>query len=155
MTATPPSQDPAPGRARPAGVVALSAFFALGAAISLCTAIALLFPGRALEPMWRLNPDAHAAFLAMRGWAIMLMAVVSAGCALSAIGLWQRAPWGRYLAVGLLAVNLLGDTANAIVRDDRRTLIGLPIGGALIAYLMSGRVKAAMTGGPASPGRRS
>jgi hypothetical protein len=41
----------------------------------------------------------------------------------------------------VLAVNLLGDTLNAIVRHDLRTLIGLPIGGALILYLTSKRMQ--------------
>jgi hypothetical protein len=38
-------------------------------------------------------------------------------------------------------VNLIGDAGNAAVRGDLRTLIGLPIGGALIAYLLSPRVR--------------
>jgi hypothetical protein len=33
--------------------------------------------------------------------------------------------------VAVLAVNLVGDTTNAVMRGDLRTLIGLPIGGAL------------------------
>jgi len=37
--------------------------------------------------------------------------------------------------------NLVGDTANAILRDDPRTLIGLPIGGLLIAYLLRPKIK--------------
>jgi hypothetical protein len=46
----------------PLGIKLLSIFFALGAAICLITIIALPFPGGALEPIWRLNPDAHVAF---------------------------------------------------------------------------------------------
>jgi hypothetical protein len=40
-----------------------------------------------------------------------------------------------------VAVNLVGDTTNALVRGDLRTLVGLPIGGALIAYLLSAGVR--------------
>jgi hypothetical protein len=36
---------------------------------------------------------------------------------------------------------LLGDALNALVRADWRTLIGLPIGGAMLAYLLSKRVR--------------
>ena len=51
------------------------------------------------------------------------------------------ARWGRRLALAILTANLVGDATNALLRDDLRTLIGLPIGGALIAYLMSARVR--------------
>jgi hypothetical protein len=36
-------------------------------------------------------------------------------------------------------VNLVGDTFNAVFRGDLRTLIGLPIGGLMIWYLISER----------------
>jgi hypothetical protein len=39
-----------------------------------------------------------------------------------------------------LAVNLMGDAGNAWVRGDHGTLIGLPIEGLLIPYLLSERV---------------
>jgi hypothetical protein len=128
-------------RRLPAGVIAMSCFFLFGTAMSFLTCIALLFPGSRLEPMWRLNPQAHEAFLQMGSWAIGLMAAVCLACALSARGLWIRARWGYRLALGILAVNLIGDAMNAILRSDLRTLIGIPIGGALIAYLLSARVK--------------
>jgi hypothetical protein len=37
--------------------------------------------------------------------------------------------------IGILAVNLIGDCVNFVARHDPRTLIGLPIGGAMIIYL--------------------
>lgn len=129
----------------PAGIIALSGFFGFGAAVSGLTCLALLFPGGGLEPMWRLNPQAHAAFLQMDGWAIVLMAAVCLACALAARGLWIRARWGYRLALGVLVVNLVGDMANAFLRGDLRTLIGLPIGGALIAYLLRARVRSMFT----------
>ena len=89
----------------PAGLIALSAFFALGAIIASVTAIALLFPSRRLEPVWQLNPQAHVAFLSVGPWAVALMFVVATACALSAVGLWIRARWGHRLALVLLVVN--------------------------------------------------
>src|SRR5437870_12167680 len=117
----------------PAGLVALSGFFALGTVVAGVSCVALLTPGRAWEPMWRLNPAARVAFGGMGFWAVALMFTVAAACALSARGLWIRATWGRRLALILLVVNLVGDATNAFIRSDPRTLIGLPIGGALIA----------------------
>ena len=123
------------------GLIALSAFLAIGAIIATLTSIALLTPGSALEPMWRLNPQAQVAFRAMGRWAIALMLVVALACALSAAGLWLRARWGHRLALTLLVVSFFGDATNALVRGDLRTLIGLPIAAALTAYLLTPRVR--------------
>ena len=127
-------------RRRSIGLTLLSIFFLFGALMCLLTVIALIFPGGLFDPLWHLNPDAHRAFQRIGGWAILLMALVGTACLLSAIGLATRAPWGRQLAVGVLAVNLVGDAVSAVVRHDLRTLIGLPIGGAMILYLLSRRV---------------
>jgi hypothetical protein len=126
---------------RPLGVTALSLFFAAGALISGVSGIALAFPGSWLEPIWRLNPTAHAAFASIGLWAVVVMLGVMTACAAATAGLWTGRRWGHRLAVGLLAVNLLGDLGNAFVRGDRRTLIGLPIGGLLLGYLLSRRVR--------------
>ncbi len=64
------------------------------------------------------------------------MAVVGVACGLSAIGLARNAEWGRRLAIGILTINLIGDSLNALLRHDPRTLIGLPIAGLMIWYLL-------------------
>jgi uncharacterized membrane protein (UPF0136 family) len=117
-------------------VTLLVVFFAAGALICLVTMFALSFPGGFLEPVWRLKPEARVEFQQIGSWSIALMGVVGAACGLAAIGLAKRAEWGRRLAIGILTVNLVGDTLNAILRRDPITLIGLPIGGLLIWYLI-------------------
>ena len=107
--------------------------------MSLLAALALLLPRSALEAIWRLNPQAHAGLASLGAWAIALMLLVSLACGLAAVGLWSGASWGRAVALTVLAVNLLGDAGNALVRGDLRTLIGVPIGAALIAYLLLNR----------------
>ena len=125
----------------PLGVRALAAFFAFGAVMSGLACLGLLFPSGVLEPMWRCAPESHDSLLRLGPLAIALMALVSAACALSARGLVKRSAWGYRLAVAVLAVSLIGDAANAVMRDDPRTLIGLPIGGILIAYLLRPRIR--------------
>lgn len=121
-------------------------FFAAGAVICLVTMLALAFPGGFLESIWRLKPEARTEFQRIGSWSIALMGVVGAACGLAAIGLVKGAEWGRRLGIGVLTVNLVGDTLNAILRRDPITLIGLPIGGLMIWYLIrTGR----------SPGRLS
>lgn len=111
-------------------------FFGAGAFICLVTTLALAFPGGFLEPIWRLKPEARVQFQQIGNWSIALMASVGAACGLTALGLASNAEWGRRLAIGVLTVNLVGDTLNAILRYDPITLIGLPIGGLMIWYLI-------------------
>ena len=105
------------------------------------TCLALLFPSSEWEVMWRLNPEALPAFQAMGSWAILLMFSVATACAMAATGLWIRARWGHRLAIAILLVNMVGDIGNVIVRDDLRTLIGIPIAAAMIGYLLTARVR--------------
>ena len=126
---------------RPVGLTILAAFFAFGSLMALLASLGLLLPGGVLEPMWRLNPQAQVSLTALHSWGVVLMLTVGIACALAAIGLWTRAMWGHHLAVGILAVNLVGDGLNVIVRGDLRALIGFPIGGAIILYLLRSRVR--------------
>ncbi len=121
--------------ATPIGRKLLALFFAFGACMCALTIWLLLFPGTALDSLWRLNPEAHAAFQRIGGLLILLMVIVGVACALAAIGLARNAKWGRWLGILILAANLVGDLTNAFVRHDLRTLIGVPIAGAMIFYL--------------------
>jgi hypothetical protein len=123
---------------RSVGTTLLTTFFVVGALICLVTTLALAFPGSFLEPIWRLKPEARLQFLQIgRGLSIALMMIVGSACGLSAIGLARNAEWGRRLALAVLMINLIGDSLNALLRHDAKTLIGVPIGALLIWYLLS------------------
>ena len=124
------------------GLTLLSAFFAFGSLMASMSFLSLLLPGSVLEPIWRLNPQAHVALASMRLSGTVLMLVVAVACALAAVGLWIRALWGYRIALGVLAVNLVGDVMNAVLRGDLRTLIGIPVGGFLLLYILSAHVRA-------------
>jgi uncharacterized membrane protein (UPF0136 family) len=123
-------------RPRSVGTTLLVIFFAAGALICLATMLALAFPGGFLEPIWRLKPEARVEFQQIGNWSVALMAMVGTACGLAALGLAKNAEWGRRLAIGILTVNLIGDTLTAILRHDPIPLIGLPIGGLMILYLI-------------------
>ena len=130
-------------RRRSTGRVLLAIFFAAGAFICLVTMLALAFPGSLLESIWQLKPEARVQFLEIgRGASIAVMAVVGVACGSAAIGLGRDAEWGRRLAIGILSANLVGDSVNALLRHDPKTLIGLPIGGLMIWYLVKKKVSA-------------
>ena len=123
-------------KARPVGVVALVILFVIGTCASFLSAVSLIFPGSLLEPIWRLNPHARAGFSRIGAWAIVLMICVCIACCFTAVGLWRRRSWGYWLAVVMLVVNLGGDVVNVIIGTEPRALIGIPIAGMILAYLL-------------------
>jgi hypothetical protein len=122
---------------RSVGRILLVFFFAAGALISLVVMLALVFPGNDLESVWRLKPEARTQFQTIgRGASAALMTIVATGCGFAAVGLARNREWGRRLAIGILIINLIGDSLNALFMHDAKTLIGLPIGGLMILFLV-------------------
>src|SRR5215831_2601676 len=114
-----------------------AAFFAFGAIMCALTVCLLLFPGSALDSLWRLNPDARLAFQSLGYWSLVLMLSVGTACLFAAIGLWRAKPWGTWLALVILSINMLGDLTNVFVRHDYRGLIGVPVAGTMIFFLLA------------------
>ena len=137
---TPASNDVAVRRL-PAGVLTIVALFALGVCASGATFLALLLPESELRHVWRLNPEAEPALRALGAAGIALMAAVCVACIAADLGLLGRKWWGHRLTVCILLINAAGDVANAVVRGDLRTLVGVPIALALLAYLLRPRIK--------------
>ena len=128
-------------QARPWGITALSIFFLAGAVISFVASISLLAPDSFLRPMWRLNPRAQENLSMLGFWAVVLLGTVSLLCAAAAIGLWRTARWGYWLAITLIVVNLIGDVTNVLLGTEPRAIVGVPIAGLILAYLLSKRVR--------------
>src|SRR5262245_66658149 len=114
-----------------------AAFFAFGATMCALTVTLLLFPGSALDSLWRLNPDARLAFESLGYWSLVLMLAVGTACFFAAIGLWRTKPWGTWLALIILSINMLGDLTSVFVRHDYRGLIGVPVAGTMIFFLLA------------------
>jgi hypothetical protein len=128
--------DSEAARRLPIAIKVMVAFFGFGALACSVTVAALLLPHSALDAVWRLNPEARTGFQYLGvPLAIALMTTVGSACALTAVGLARGREWGRRLALLVLSVNLIGDTVSAVLRHDPRTLLGLPIGGAMIWFL--------------------
>ncbi len=127
---------------RPRAITALSVFFLFGAAMSFTASVSLLTSNTVIESMWRLNPRAHENLSSLGLWAVGLLATVSLCCLAAAIGLWTISRWGYWLAVGLIATNLIGDITNVVLGTEPRAIVGVPIAGLILAYLMSRRVRA-------------
>jgi len=126
----------------PTGVKVLAVFFVFGAGMAGLASLSLLFPGGALEPMWQLKPDARTHLASLGPVGVGLMAMVSIACAGAALGLRSLDGWGHKLAVALLGLNLVGDAASAIFARNLWALIGIPIAGVMIAYLLQPHMRA-------------
>ena len=74
-------------------------------------------------------------------WAVVLMCAVCIACASAAIGLWRGEIWGYWIAIALLSINLLGDIVNVVTGIEPRAAIGIPIVLAILAFLMTRRVR--------------
>jgi uncharacterized membrane protein (DUF2068 family) len=114
-----------------------AAFFGFGATMCALTLSLLLFPGSVLDSLWRVNPDARVALGSLGHWSSVLMLTVGTACLFAAIGLWRAKPWGTWLALIILSINMLGDLTNVFVRHDYRGLIGVPVAGAMIFLLLA------------------
>ena len=100
----------------------LVGFFSFGAIACAVTTLLLLVPGSSLDVVWRLNPEAQIGFQQIgRTFSILLMSIVGTACACAAVGLARQRSWGRRLAIGILVVNMVGDSFNALIRHDLRT----------------------------------
>jgi hypothetical protein len=125
---------------RSVGAILLIIFFATGALICFTVVLALAFPTSFFDAIWRLKPSARREFQEIGVIAsIALMLIVGLACGAASIGLARKREWGRRLAIIILFVNLMGDSLNALLRHDPKTLIGLPIGGLMIWYLVKHR----------------
>jgi hypothetical protein len=126
---------------RPAGITALIVFFAAGTVVSFLAGLSLLVPAAFPETMWRVNPRGHDGLVRLGLWGIVLLFAASSTCGAAAIGLWRRARWGHWMAMALIAINLVSDFANAVVGTEPRAIVGVPIAFLLLLYLLSKRVR--------------
>jgi hypothetical protein len=122
-------------------VTLLGSFFLVGASMCALTIGLLLKPESSLTVLWRVNPRARDAFTQMGPWAHVLMIAVGLACAAAAAGRLRGASWGRWLAVIVLSINLVVDVTTVFLRHELRTLIGVPIAGLFIFYLLGSRAR--------------
>ena len=57
------------------------------------------------------------------------------------VGLWRGRRWGYWLAVVMMVINLGGNVVNVITGTEPRAVIGIPIVGAILAYLLRKRMR--------------
>src|SRR5262249_44856474 len=88
-----------------------------------------------IQGVWSINPEGHQAFVKMGAWSFLVLCPVTILCFIAACGLSLHRKWGFYAANILLGLNLLGDIGNIIIRNEYRSLIGIPIATVLLILL--------------------
>jgi len=107
------------------------------------TAITLLWSGTGLDRLWVLNPMAYEQLAPLGRTAGILFLLLGAALMTAGIGWFRRRQWGWRVAVGILAIQVLGDVVNCIRGDWLRGGIGVVIAGTLLLFLLSREIRAA------------
>jgi hypothetical protein len=96
--------------------------------------ITLLKPGTFLDQAWKLNPNGHAGLNSMGRVIGIPFLVLATALLTTGVGWFKRRHWGWILAVGIIAINLLGDLVHLFL-GDMKSLVGVVIAGLLVVYL--------------------
>lgn len=110
-------------------------------AMALYAAITLLHPGTDLDRLWSSNPGAHRALLSFRKPAGVMFLLIATTAAITGYSWLRRRMWAWRLAVLGIGTQVLGDCVNLIRGDLLRGGAGLLIGGGLLIYLLSSKIK--------------
>lgn len=130
----------------PWGITAIGVFLFFGATMASLAGATLSWPGTLLDRVWVLNPTAHQQLATLGKTAGMLFLLLGATLALAGTGWFKRRLWGWRLAVGIIAIQVLGDLVNFVRGDFLRGGVGFSIAAALLFYLLRPAVKTAFHG---------
>jgi hypothetical protein len=120
---------------------AIGVFCYFAMTMAVYAGVTLLRPGTALDRLWSLNPVAHQELLMFRKPTGVMFLLIAAVAATTGLGWFRRRMWAWRLAVFGIAIQVLGDCVNLVRGDFLRGGPGLLIGGALLIYLLSDKIK--------------
>jgi hypothetical protein len=127
----------------PKGIIAVGIFLFFGAVMASFAGTTLVWPGTTLDRLWALNPRAYKELAPHTKAVGIPFLVLGVTLAVAGMGWFKRRLWGWQLAVGIIAVQVLGDLVNAFMGDLVRGGVGFVIAGALLVYLLRPEVRAA------------
>jgi hypothetical protein len=131
--------------AAPPGVVLIAIFFAAATCILLGVGTALLFPGSAMEMIWRTYPARRALLMPYREWLGPGFLALAAAMMLASVGCFRRRQWGWRLAVAIFAITGISDAGQIFLGHTAEGAIGVVVAGAILFYLSRASVRNAFT----------
>jgi len=127
----------------PRSLVAMGIFLVFGAVMATLAGTSLRWPRTYLDDIWILNPPAHRELAPYGPVVGLLFLLLGAILAVAAAGWFKRRLWGWWLAVAVIAIQVLGDLVNAFSGRAVEGAIGVTIAGLLLFYLTRPQVRAA------------
>ena len=119
----------------PRGLTAIGIFLLFGAVTALLAGLSLARPGMALDRLWALNPRAYAQLAPLGKAVAFFFLFLSAMLGVAGVGWLRRRNWGWYLAVAIIATQVLGDLVNALHGEVVQGAAGVLVAGALLLYM--------------------
>ncbi len=124
-------------------MAAIGVFLFFGAVAAFLAATTLLWPGTILDRMWALNAAAYVRLAPLGRTVGIPFLVLAAALAVAGTGWFRRRVWGWWLAVIIIATQVVGDLVNLFMGDLIRGGVGAAFAGALLYYLLRPKVRAA------------
>ena len=137
----PPNRPRAAGLSR--GLKAVGIFLIFGAVVASLAGMSLAWPGTFLDRMWRLNPRAYRGLVPLGRIAGIPFLLLGSTLAVASIGWLRLRIWGWWMAVAIIATQVLGNVVNIFLGHFVEGGVGVAIAGALLLYLVRGDVKRA------------
>src|SRR5262245_37200309 len=126
----------------PRGLMAMGVFLAFGALMAFVAGFTLLERGTVLDRMWTLNPRAYRALAPLGKSLGIPFLLLSFALAVASVGWLKRRLWGWWLAVGIVAMQVLGGVTHIFLGRIVQGATGVAIAGALLLYVLRARVRA-------------
>ncbi len=122
-------------------MTAMGIFLLFGATMASLAGTTLVWRGTLLDRMWTLNPRAYKE-LAPFGKALGIpFLLLGSTLAVASIGWFKNRLWGWWLAVAIIATQVLGNLVNLWMAHYFEGGIGVAIAGTLLLYLFRADVK--------------
>jgi len=144
MTSVAKPADPA----SPAALTALGIFLFFASLMAFLAGATLVWTGTILDRMWLLNPRAYQRLAPLGKLVGIPFLILSVMLALAATGWFKRRLWAWWLAVAIIATQILGDAVNLLLGHLLEGATGVLIAGALLFYLLRPNIRSAF---PATP----
>lgn len=120
---------------------AVGVFLFFGAAMASLAGTTLIWRGTLLDRIWVLNPIAHNQLSPLGRSIGISFLMLGAIMALAGVGWFRRRLWAWRLAVGIVAIQVLGDLVNCLRGDYLRGGVGFAIAGALLLCLFRSNIQ--------------
>jgi hypothetical protein len=121
-----------------------------GSCMAFFAGTTLLWRGTVLDRMWALNAPAYKQLAPFGKTAGIPFLLLSATLVVAGIGWRKRRRWGWWLAVAVIATQVLGDLVSVFMGHAVGGGIGVTIASALLFYLLRPKVRFAFEGRNAS-----